>query len=205
MKKILTALMMLLTLCCLMPSVQAAQRHPAQIQVQQNIDTVLQIARSDDLNDRQKIARIEEYATPYLDYQRIAALAVGRQWKNFSVQQKRDFIDAFKEMMISLYAQSALVGATNAKVAVLPKMVDYGGGRLDVFTRVTTRSNRHFEVTYQLYKNGGNYRVYNVRVDGNSLVTLYRNQFDATIRQQGIDGTITALRQKKLARITKTL
>lgn len=205
MKKILTALMMLLTLCCLMPSAQAALRHPAQIQVQQNIDTVLQIARSDDLNDRQKIARIEEYATPYLDYQRIAALAVGRQWKNFSVQQKRDFIDAFKEMMISLYAQSALVGATNAKVAVLPKMVDYGGGRLDVFTRVTTRSNRHFEVTYQLYKNGGNYRVYNVRVDGNSLVTLYRNQFDATIRQQGIDGTITALRQKKLARITKTL
>lgn len=196
-----------LSCLCLMPLARAnaAVKHPAQIQVQQNINTVLQIARNKSLSEQQKIARIEQYADPYLDYQRISALAVGRPWKGFSVQQKRDFIDAFKEMMISLYAHSALIGAANAKVSVLPKMVDYGGGRFDVFTRVATRNNRHFEVTYQLYQSGKNYRVYNVRVDGNSLVTLYRNQFNAIIRQQGIDGTIDALRQKKLARITKPM
>lgn len=50
--------------------------HPAQAQMQQNMDTVLKIARNKSLSEPQKVKQIESYANRYIDYQRISALAV---------------------------------------------------------------------------------------------------------------------------------
>ena len=63
--------------------------HPAQVQLQQNMDTVLKVARNNSLNEQQKIRQIEGYADRYLDYHRIAALAVGRPWRQFKDKQKK--------------------------------------------------------------------------------------------------------------------
>ncbi|MCS4534120.1 MlaC/ttg2D family ABC transporter substrate-binding protein [Neisseria montereyensis] len=175
-----------------------AQLHPAQIQLQQNIESVLKIARNDNLSDQQKIRQIEHYADNYLDYQRIAALAVGLPWRQFSPKQKTDFIAAFKEMMIAMYSRSALLGASTTKVKLLPKLVDNGRNRIDVFTEVQTKNGNRYEVSYQLYKTGSAYKLYNIRVDGVSMVTVYRNQFNDLIKQKGIDGTISTVRAKGL-------
>ncbi len=64
-----------------------------------------------------------------------------------------------------------------------------------------SRSGNKYEVGYQLYQTGGVYKVYNIRVDGTSLVTVYRNQFNELIQQKGIDGTIATLRQKGLKKV----
>ena len=183
------------------PWAQAANKHPAQLQLQQNVDTVLKVARNPALSDAQKIRQIEGYADGYLHYQRIAALAVGRPWQQFSPQQKTDFIAAFKEMMVAMYARSALVGAADAQITLLPKLIDNQQNRVEVFTEIRSRSGNKYEVGYQLYQTGGVYKVYNIRVDGTSLVTVYRNQFNELIQQKGIDGTIATLRQKGLKKV----
>ena len=51
---------------------------------------------------------------------------------------------------------------------------------------------------YQLYQSGGAYKIYNIRVDGTSLVTVYRNQFGELIKSKGIDGTIATVEAKGL-------
>lgn len=175
----------------------AVQQHPAQAQAQQNIDTVLKIARNSSLSEQQKIRQIERYADNFLDYRRISALAVGLPWRQFTPQQKSGFIAAFKEMMISMYARSALMGAADAEVKLLPKTTD-NGGKVDVFSEVRTKNGKKYEVAYQLYKVGRVYKVYNIRVDGVSLVTVYRNQFNELIKQKGVDGTIETIRAKGL-------
>lgn len=172
--------------------------HPSQVQLQQNMDTVLQIARNKSLNEQQKIKQIEGYANRYLDYQRISALAVGLPWRQFTPKQKTDFIDAFKEMIIGMYSHSALLGAEDTQVKLLPKFVENGKNKVDVFTEVRTKNGKQYEVAYQLYQVGSVYKVYNIRVDGVSLVTVYRNQFNELIKQKGIDGTIEVLRNKGL-------
>lgn len=174
------------------------QQHPAQVQAQQNIDTVLKVARNSGLSEQQKIRQIERYADGFLDYQRISALAVGLPWREFSAKQKTDFIAAFKEMMISMYARSALMGAADAQVRLLPKITDNGNNKVDVFSEIRTKNGKKYEVAYQLYKVGPVYKVYNIRVDGVSLVTVYRNQFNELIKQKGIDGAIAAVRAKGL-------
>ena len=104
----------------------AAETHPAQAQMQQNIDAVLKIARNGSLSEAQKVKQIEQYADRYLDYERISALAVGAPWREFSATQKTEFIRAFKEMIIAMYSHSALIGAADAQVRLLPKMTANG-------------------------------------------------------------------------------
>ena len=177
---------------------QSVAEHPAQIQLQQNVDAVLKIARNSSLSDQQKIRQIERYADGYLDYQRIAALAVGRPWQQFSPEQKNEFIRSFKDMMIRMYARSALMGANDAQVKVLPKVVAGANNRVEAFTEIVTPGGQKYTVGYSLYKVGPVYKTYDFKVGGNSLVTVYRNQFAELIQQQGIDGTIATLKQKGL-------
>lgn len=196
----LTAVLLAAPIVIATPYAVAAQAklHPAQIQLQQNIESVLKVARDKNLSDQEKIRQIEHYADNYLDYQRIAALAVGLPWRQFTPKQKTDFIAAFKEMMIAMYSRSALLGASSSQFKMLPKLVDNGRNRIDVFTEVQTQNGNKYEVSYQLYKNGSVYKLYNIRVDGVSMVTVYRNQFNDLIKQKGIDGTISTLRAKGL-------
>lgn len=172
--------------------------HPAQVQVKENIDSVLKTVRDASLGEAQKLAQIERYADRYLDYERISALAVGAPWRQFTPAQKSAFIEAFKDLMIRMYARSAMMGAAKSQVTVLPKISENGAGRTDVFTELRTGSGKKYEVAYQLYLSGGVYKVYNIRVDGVSLVTVYRNQFNELIRTKGIDGTIAHLRSRGL-------
>ena len=177
---------------------QPAMQHPAQIQVQQNMDAVLKVMRHPTLSEQQKIKQVEQYANQYLDYQRIAAFAVGLPWKQFTPKQKMEFISAFKDMIIAMYARSALMGAQDAQVKLLPKMVNSGKNHVDVFTEIQAKSGKKYEVAYQLYHSGNTYKVFNIRVDGASLVSVYRNQFDELIKQKGVDGMIATVRAKGL-------
>ena len=175
----------------------AAETHPAQAQMQQNIDAVLKIARNGSLSEAQKVKQIEQYADRYLDYERISALAVGAPWREFSATQKTEFIRAFKDMIIAMYSHSTLIGAADAQVRLLPKMT-VNGNKFDVFSELHTKKGTKYEVAYQLYKVGPVYKIYNIRVDGTSLVTVYRNQFGELIKQKGIDGTIATVKAKGL-------
>ena len=177
---------------------QPAMQHPAQIQVQQNMDAVLKVMRHPTLSEQQKIKQVEQYANQYLDYQRIAAFAVGLPWKQFTPKQKTEFISAFKVMIIAMYARSALMGAQDVQVKLLPKMVNSGKNHVDVFTEIQAKSGKKYEVAYQLYQSGNTYKVFNIRVDGASLVSVYRNQFDELIKQKGVDGMIATVRAKGL-------
>ena len=175
----------------------AALEHPAQQQVQQNIDTVLKIIKNQSLSEQQKIRQVEQYANRFLDYERLSAMAVGQPWRQFSPQQKQSFIAAFKEMVIGMYARSAMMGAEKAYVRVLPT-ITANGNKVDVYSEILTPSGKKYEVAYQLYQTGSQYKLYNIRVDGVSIVTVYRNQFIELVNQQGIDGMIETVRNKKL-------
>ena len=181
----------------LAPAAFAALEHPARQQVQQNIDTVLKIIKNQSLSEQQKIRQVEQYANRFLDYERLSAMAVGQPWRQFSPQQKQSFIAAFKEMVIGMYARSAMMGAEKADVRVLPK-VTTNGNKVDVYSEILTPSGKKYEVAYQLYQTGSQYKLYNIRVDGVSIVTVYRNQFVELVNQQGIDGMIETVRNKKL-------
>jgi phospholipid transport system substrate-binding protein len=176
-----------------------AAAHPAEVQMQQNAAAVMGVMNNKTLSADQKIARLEKYAEQYLDYERVAALSVGLPWREFSAQQKKDFIAAFQDMIISMYAKSGLIAGEGAQIKVLNKT--QGTTKVSVFTEILTKKNQKFQVEYQMYKVGSVYKVYNIKVEGASLVTVYRNQFNEVIRKKGINGLIQDLRNKSIKKI----
>lgn len=201
MQKYLKSCLAVWTLLCSMWVYAATQEQLAQQQLQQNVQMVLSVAKDKSLNEQQRISQIERYADQYLDYERISALAVGMPWRQFTPQQKQDFKAAFKNMIVRIYAHSALLGAANAQVKVLPKVVNQGNNKLETFTEIVSTNNKRYTVGYQMYFSGGVFKIYNFRVNGTSLVTVYRTQFDQSIKEKGIDGTIAQLRERGFGKV----
>jgi phospholipid transport system substrate-binding protein len=176
--------------------------HPAQQQMQQNAKDIMAVINNNGLSNPQKIQRLNAYGDRYLDLERIAALSVGSQWKNFTPQQKKDFISAFKDMIISMYSNTALLAAQNAKINVLGKNNSANSAsKATVYTQIISNKNKSYAVDYQMYKSGSVWKIYNINVEGASLVTVYRNQFNEIIQKQGIDGLIKALRNKAIKKV----
>ena len=105
-------------------------------------------------------------------------------------------------MIISMYSNTALLAAQNAKINVLGKNNSANSAsKATVYTQIISNKNKSYAVDYQMYKSGSVWKIYNINVEGASLVTVYRNQFNEIIQKQGIDGLIKALRNKAIKKV----
>ncbi|WP_037585813.1 MlaC/ttg2D family ABC transporter substrate-binding protein [Stenoxybacter acetivorans] len=167
-------------------------------QIQGNAEQVLHIlAKANGTNDAQVRLQAENYAIPYFDFERMTALAVGNPWRTAGDAQKQALTNEFKNLLIRTYS-GTMLKFKNAKVTVKnTPVVQKNGKEVIVQTEITPATgNKPVNMDYTMYQSGDKYRVYNVAVEGASLVTVYRNQFNQTISQKGIDGLIAELKAK---------
>ncbi|MCF7521011.1 ABC transporter substrate-binding protein [Neisseria sp. ZJ106] len=163
-------------------------------QIRQNATQVLTILKSGDAVSARRKA--EAYALPYFDFQRMTALAVGAPWKTASDAQKQALTKEFQTLLIRTYS-GTMLKFKNANVTVKDNpIVNKGGKEIIVRAEVSANGEKPVNMDFTTYQNGSRYRVYNVAVEGASLVTVYRNQFGETVKAKGIDGLIADLKTK---------
>ncbi|MDO5059596.1 MAG: ABC transporter substrate-binding protein [Neisseria sp.] len=173
---------------------------PAQAvdQVRTSAAQVLKIlSQANGKNDAAVRKQAENYALPYFDFQRMTAQAVGNPWRSATPAQQQALTKEFQTLLIRTYS-GTMLKFKNAKVDVKdnPK-VNKGGAEVIVRTAVTPpNGGKAVNMDFTTYQSGGKYRVYNVAVEGASLVTVYRNQFGETIKNKGFDGLINELKSK---------
>lgn len=173
-----------------------ASPQQAVTQLRGNADQVLSIlSKANGSNDAQVRRQAEAYATPYFDFERMTALAVGAPWKQATAAQKQALTQQFKTLLIRTYS-GTMLKFKGAKVQVNGNPVVNNGGKEVVVKTTVTAQGKPVKMDYTMYESGSKYRVYNVAVEGASLVTVYRNQFNETIRKSGIDGLVNQLKQK---------
>ncbi|ASK27407.1 MlaC/ttg2D family ABC transporter substrate-binding protein [Neisseria chenwenguii] len=183
-------------LCIGLLSINLAVASPADAvsQIRQNSVQVLNILKSGDADSARRKA--EAYALPYFDFQRMTALAVGNPWRTASAAQKQALTKEFQSMLIRTYS-GTMMKFRNAKVNIKDNpVVNRGGKEIIVRAEVSNSGEKPVNMDFTTYKSGNKYRVYNVAVEGASLVTVYRNQFGETVRAKGIDGLIAELKTK---------
>ncbi len=164
-------------------------------QLKQNSTQVLNILqRASSNNDVQVRRQAENYAIPYFDFTRMTELAVGANWRNATAAQKTALTEQFKTLLIRTYS-GTMLQYRNANVVIRNNPVQRGNSII-VTADVTPAGGKPVTMDYTMYQSGGKYRIYNVAVEGASLVTVYRSQFNNTIAQKGIDGLIQELRSK---------
>ena len=164
-------------------------------QLKQNSTQVLNILQNaKNNNDVQVRRQAENYAIPYFDFARMTELAVGANWRNATPAQKTALTEQFKTLLIRTYS-GTMLQYRNANVVIRENAVQRGNSVI-VTADITPAGGKPVTMDYTMYQSGGKYRVYNVAVEGASLVTVYRSQFNNTIAQKGIDGLIQELRSK---------
>ncbi|QMT39778.1 MlaC/ttg2D family ABC transporter substrate-binding protein [Neisseria shayeganii] len=165
-------------------------------QLKENSTQVLNIlSRANGGNANQVRRQAENYAIPYFDFARMTELAVGSPWRNASAAQKTALTEQFKTLLIRTYS-GTMLEYRNARVNIRPNAVVRGRSVIVTADITPSAGGKAVVMDYTMYQSGNKYRVYNVAVDGASLVTVYRQQFNNTIRQKGIDGLIEELRSK---------
>ncbi len=137
---------------------------------------------------------VEKEVVPHFDFRRMVRSAVGRYWRRASEAQKQKLADEFRELLVRSYA-TMLLGYSDEQIEYLPFHARPGDRRVVVRTRVRTRDGAPpVPIDYRLYRNrNGEWKVYDVVVDGVSLVSNYRASFANEIRKGGIEGLIRSL------------
>ncbi|MCB2187282.1 MAG: ABC transporter substrate-binding protein [Deltaproteobacteria bacterium] len=135
------------------------------------------------------------------DFDGVARLAVGRNWKKLTPEQQKEFSDVFAKLLGTIYLKKIRSGYRDQKV-VLDSEELFGENKALVRTRIIG-DKTDLPVDYNMWNRGGSWRIYDVKVEGVSLVKNYRSQFDQIMLNQ--DGTRLINRVKeKLAEEEKT-
>ena len=169
--------------------------------IQQTSDQVLKILEENKElyknNPDEIYVLVNDIILPHLDFRAMSMLALGKtHWKSASKDQQTQFADAFKTMLIRTYSKS-LTEYTGQKIEYLPYEPPEAGKRtVTVKTQINQNDGPAIPIDYRLRVKDDIWKVYDIKIDGISLVTNYRNSFASDIRKVGMDGLIDKLVNK---------
>ena len=146
--------------------------------------------------DKRKALKLaEEKVLPHIDFEEATRLAVGRAWAQAMPEQREKLVEEFRRMLVRTYSNaiSAYEGQT---MKVLPVRMKPGDTEVTVHNQYIRAGGTPLPVDYQMHKTDQGWKIYDITVEGVSLVLTYRSEFDAIVKQQGIDGLIKRLEEK---------
>ncbi len=152
---------------------------------------------SGDVNRVQKL--IDEKILPYVDFQKMTQLAVGRGWRQATPEQRAALTREFRSLLVRTYS-GALSQVTDHQVQLRPFRAQPADTDVLVRTSVVASRGDPIQLDYRLEKTDAGWKIYDVNILGVWLVENYKTQFASQINAGGVDGLIKTLtdRNKQL-------
>jgi phospholipid transport system substrate-binding protein len=195
MKALFSLLFGLFLLC----SSAFAQEDSPDALIKKVTDDVLNIVRQDkDIqsgNTKKAIDLVEAKVLPNFNFQRMTALAMGRDWNKASPEQKKRLSDEFRTLLVRTYS-NALTSYRDQTIRYKPSKMQSGDTDVLVKTEIVQPGSKPVQLDYSLEMQSDGWKVYDVIVAGISLVTNYRDTFNQEVRSNGVDGLIQMLSTK---------
>ncbi|MHB8454315.1 MAG: MlaC/ttg2D family ABC transporter substrate-binding protein [Acidiferrobacterales bacterium] len=194
MKKI-AALLMIVLVAGISPV--RADVMPQQL-VQQTTDDILATIKANRAayaKDHSKLYKLaEEKVLPYFDFVRMSQWVLGRNWRTATPEQRARFVPLFRDLLVRTYS-TALLNYTDQQIVFLPVTMRPGDADIQVKTEVKQSGGApNIPIYYSFYKTrDGSWKVYDVSIDGISLVTNYRSVYASKIREEGMDALLASL------------
>jgi phospholipid transport system substrate-binding protein len=178
------------------PAAATSQQTPVQVvqTIADQLATAIEGHRDELKRNQEKlISVIDEVFLPHFDLDYASILVLGQHARQATPQQRERFAKAFYNSITHRYAEG-LLNYTRGRVKVLPFNGDLNDKRTVVRTQVVLDDGKLVSIDYAFRKGrGGDWKAYDVIIEGISYVTNYRNQVDAEIRKVGIDRLISNL------------
>jgi len=177
-------------------SFAAVEKGSATEAVKETIDQVLIILGDETLKNpdrsQERIAALEKVIGQRFDYEEMGKRTLGLEWKRINASQQKEFVGLFQQFLSSTYAGN-VDGYSGEQVEYLKERRK--GNFAEVQTKVVSKK-LEVPLDYRLMKNSSTWRVYDVIIDGVSLVKNFRGQFARIIKASGFPGLLEKLRAK---------
>ncbi len=138
---------------------------------------------------------VDNLLAPHFDFEQMTRLAVGRDWRNASPEQQQALTDSFRNLLVRTYAKS-IMKYSGQDIVYESARPGTRTGTVVVPTEVRAPGSAPIPIEFFMLERGSSWKVYDVVIDGVSMISNYRSQFRTTIATSGIDGLIEQLRAK---------
>jgi phospholipid transport system substrate-binding protein len=157
------------------------------------IERALDVLKNPSYSKSQKHQMVKSIVDPHFDYREMAKLTLGATWRSLNGGQQDEFVRLFSELLEASYADKIDKYAQRVKIDYAGEVPE--GNRAEVRT-VVVRPNDRFPLDYRLIQEGGVWKVYDVVIEGVSLVSNYRSQFSRIIHQSSYAELVRRLKTK---------
>ena len=197
---------LLLALALAAPVLPAQELEPNALLQSTTLEVITAIKRERDLHGgqpKQVAALVETKVLPLFDFTRMTRIAVARNWRLATPEQRLTLTAEFKTLLVRTYS--------TALSSYRDQVIEFRGLRsVPTDTEVTVRSvvkqsgTAPIAMDYDMEKTPAGWKVFDIKVEGISLVTTYRDTFAEIVRDGGVDGLIKALEDKNKQRDTRS-
>ncbi|MDH3688047.1 MAG: ABC transporter substrate-binding protein [Gammaproteobacteria bacterium] len=141
-------------------------------------------------------ALVNDMVLPYFDFERMSRLVLGKHWRGASASQQEQFVDEFKALLVRTYA-TALLGYTGQEIVYKPVRFNEDDIKVVVKTELQPGGGPNVPLHYSLRKSDdGSWKVFDINIDGISLVTNYRSAYAQVVRTKGLNALIESLAER---------
>jgi len=149
-------------------------------------------------NKAKILALVESKILPHFNFTRMTRLAMGKNWRKATPQQKREIVKEFRTLLVRTYYK-ALSLYSDHTIKVTPLKPLAGATDATVKTQVIQSHGQPVPINYSMGKTSNGWKVYDVTVAGISLIINYRGSFNSQIRKGGVEGLLNTLAEKNRA------
>lgn len=167
-------------------------------QVKKTVDKVIEILKNKELKKPNKTeerrSALRRATDERFDYEEMAKRSLSIHWAKRTPQEKKEFVSLFKDLLERSYINK-IESYSDETILYTSESIesDYS----IVKTKIITKRNVEVPVDYKLYKSANQWKVYDISIEGVSLISNYRNQFNKIIRTHSYDELVKRLKTKK--------
>ncbi len=178
-------------------SVSGIARASVTDEVKQTVDEVVRIVSDKELkkpqNEKKRRQELKAAIGKIFDYTEMAKRSLARHWKERSPAERKEFVQLFEILLENSYA-GKIESYNQERIVYLKESVE--GEYAEVKSKVVTPKRDEYALDYRLLNEGGKWMVYDVVIEGVSLVSNYRSQFNRIIAGHGYNELLKKLRTK---------
>lgn len=169
----------------------------------ESIYKAIQLQCKDIEQDPRQLHRlVEEIIIPNTDFERMSKWVLGKNWRTADNEQRVAFINEFRHLLVRTYA-TAIQMASLESIRYLPARDGAKPETRIVRTEIRRPGESMVTINYYLFNSQGQWLVYDILVDGISLVNNYRSTFSEEIRKSGVSGLISVMEKKNATPATR--
>ena len=188
-------LLALLALCFAGLGGAHAQELAPDALVKKTTDEIITQIRSDKelvSNSRKLLDLVDAKVLPHFNFTRMTTLAVGRPWRDATTAQREQLVRQFRTLLVRTYS-TALEQYSDQTIEVRPLNMKPGDTETTVRTQINQRGGPPIPMDYRMEKTANGWKVFDVTVEGVSIVTNYRSTFATEVSRGGIEGLIKTI------------